>query len=450
VLTNRMIKIAACRCSGQHSSLPRSSSSSTFVSRHVTLPMHDITGYLSQRGVEHRVSGGQVVIKECPFCHATKGKVDNMWKLYVGGRGGGAYMCHRCGSSGSWYDYKRRVLLASGEVPAEVGSAAATIGRKRVVRPLQNSGRILLPDQRAARSFAPQLMENPANSHIKRYLVETRGIHPDVLYKYGVGCAVYQFAGEKGYESASCITFPWVLMKSDCLVESEWKAMQGEESANAAIVRIKARALENKGWQRLDPAGGRWGLFGLHTVPLDAKEVVLTEGEFDAMAVFQATGMPSVSLPNGCRSLPVEVLPLLERFERIYLWMDNDGPGQDGAAKFAKKLGERRCALVRPSSDEVSPPKDANAYLLEGKDIRAMLDSARPAPHDYLVDFASVREQVLREALNPANYTGTPLGSFPNLTKIIKGFRKGELSVLTGATGRSWLPTSRSQQTHIF
>lgn len=38
--------------------------------------------------------------------------------------------------------------------------------------------------------------------------------------------------------------------------------------------------------------------------------------------------MPSVSLPNGASSLPPKVLSLLERFERIYLWMDDDLPGQ--------------------------------------------------------------------------------------------------------------------------
>lgn len=43
------------------------------------------------------------------------------------------------------------------------------------------------------------------------------------------------------------------------------------------VVRVKARAVENKRWQRLDPAGGRWGIFGLHTVPDRATEVVLTE-----------------------------------------------------------------------------------------------------------------------------------------------------------------------------
>ena len=34
--------------------------------------------------------------------------------------------------------------------------------------------------------------------------------------------------------------------------------------------------------------------------------------------------VPAISLPNGCNSLPVELLPLLDSFKKIYLWMDND------------------------------------------------------------------------------------------------------------------------------
>ena len=49
-------------------------------------------------------------------------------------------------------------------------------------------------------------------------------------------------------------------------------------------------------------------------------------GELDAMSVYEATGIAAVSLPNGARSLPVELLPMLERFKKIYLWMDDDGP----------------------------------------------------------------------------------------------------------------------------
>jgi twinkle protein len=38
----------------------------------------------------------------------------------------------------------------------------------------------------------------------------------------------------------------------------------------------------------------------------------------------QITDIPVASVPNGCRSLPLDVLKILERFEKIYLWFDND------------------------------------------------------------------------------------------------------------------------------
>lgn len=80
----------------------------------------------------------------------------------------------------------------------------------------------------------------------------------------------------------------------------------------------------------MEKIGGAWGIFGLHTIDKNDKEVILTEGEFDAMAAYQGTGIPAVSLPNGASALPVEVLPCLEQFEKIYLWMDDDQPGREG------------------------------------------------------------------------------------------------------------------------
>ena len=71
---------------------------------------------------------------------------------------------------------------------------------------------------------------------------------------------------------------------------------------------------------------------------LKAKDriVCITEGEFDAMAVNQATGVPAVSLPNGTNSLPIELVPFFDRFEHIYLWLDADEPGRAAATKIAK------------------------------------------------------------------------------------------------------------------
>ena len=170
-------------------------------------------------------------------------------------------------------------------------------------------------------------------------------------------------------------------------------------------------------------------MFGWHTIPHDANEIIITEGEFDAMAVYQATGRHAVSLPNGCRSLPMEVLVLLERFDTIYLWMDNDGPGREGAEMFARKLGVERCLLVQPSGkrgwkgcssnktmdggenaneesvDEAilsydanesrpPPPKDANEALLQGWDINELLSEATELPHERILKFSDLREQV--------------------------------------------------------
>lgn len=137
--------------------------------------------------------------------------------------------------------------------------------------------------------------------------------------------------------------------------------------------RLKIRSIEQKANQRLEPRGGPWGLFGWHTVPASAEVIVITEGEFDAMAVYQTTGVPAVSLPNGANSFPVEIIPCLERFQKIIIWMgtshslnrilsrysdwvcsDDDTAGQDGATKFMRKVGLGRCFNVRSKQGSAS------------------------------------------------------------------------------------------------
>jgi len=320
------------------------------------------------------------------------------------------------------------------------------------------------------------------------YLTTVRALDTKTLRKYGVGRGYYNFPSNNPNSSAKyvreeCVTFPWIMRASEVHEQEElreppgrfdWVDEEREDSSSSSSSgevdgdgkneaerkendhdgepplekatgpwitrRIKARSLNHKGHQRLDPPGGGWGLFGWHTVPADATSVVVTEGEYDAMAVYQATGRPAVSLPNGCRSLPLEVLPLLERFETIYLWMDNDGPGREGAEKFANKLGAKRCLIVTPKPDQVDPktnksPKDANDALRMGLDMNAMLESAEIMPHEQLLKFADFREQVLHEIINPDKYAGVGVTSLPVFTSIIKGFRRGEMTLLTGPTG---------------
>ena len=287
-----------------------------------------------------------------------------------------------------------------------------------------------LPDQHVAGLYPKQLLENSRYAATLHYLTEERGLTVDTLKKYCVGASEYSFRDNEGLWSKQvCMTFPWITPVG------RYTTASGETGVQWQITRVKARALGHKHMQRLEPAGGGWGLFGWHTVPENTKSIVLTEGEFDAMAVHQATGVPAVSLPNGCNSLPVDVLPLLERFDKIYLWMDDDIPGREGAEKFATKLGPDRCLIVRPHPSAKISPKDANDALLSKCNMRELIESANPLPHKEILTFAEVRNELRHQLANPMQAAGKQYSTLPSMNAILKGHRRGELTVITGPTG---------------
>lgn len=200
--------------------------------------------------------------------------------------------------------------------------------------------------------------------------------------------------------------------------------------------------------QRLLPKGGPWGFFGWHLVQDANESIIITEGEYDAMAVAQSLSdlpdnhplkhIPAVSLPNGCASLPIDLLPRLERFKKIYLWLDNDKPGIEGSDKMARKLGLLRCVIVRPDPLLVKSPKDANDALRMSPDnslIPSMLEQARILSHEKLISFKDMKSDLIQYLRAETRSEGSQTPSLPKLSSITKGFRRGELVILTGPTG---------------
>ena len=214
-----------------------------------------------------------------------RGKRGNDWKFNVL-RDGGCYHCYRCGASGSWYDL--RLKMSGAEQMSSSGAAVEAAAEEAAPA---------VPDQRVVAGYATALFEDRGR-RVRAYLNEARGLDDATLVKYGVGFTTKRFFDEKlgGWREEDCATFPWVV--------------EGDGGA-PSIARVKLRSVEAKKNMRLEPAGGAWGLFGLHTVPDDCDEVVLCEGEYDAMAAHQATGRPALSVPNGASSLPPGVLPFL-------------------------------------------------------------------------------------------------------------------------------------------
>ena len=124
-------------------------------------------------------------------------------------------------------------------------------------------------------------------------------------------------------------------------------------------VKLRGVGKENKQFMRVEPKGTREsGLFGMNLVRTEDKEVVITEGEYDAMSVYQATNILAVSLPYGANHLPIQTIPFFDQFSKIYLWMDNDQAGQLNITKIADKLDSKKVQVVK------SIYKDANEALL--------------------------------------------------------------------------------------
>lgn len=407
----------------------------TFLSRYYNLAQGEVENYLTRHHLQFRRSGEHVVVEECPFCHPTKGKPSNLFKLYILSTTG-VYMCHRCSAKGSWFSFRKRVGGVSGGTSAPIvqmrsaqkGNASQNgshTGEEGSVEPEQQSENVSIesrdpvldsttpcPPRSSLKRYKENLYKN--YPHVKDILNQTRGLRDEVLEKYNVGVEHFVFRdAETGNPSRHlCYMLPMF-------------------NSRRKLVRFKVRSVEQKSAMKLEPKGGDWGLFGLDTLPAGATEVVLTEGEFDAMAVHQATGLPAVSLPNGASSLPMELLPMLERFKKIYLWMDDDIPGQEGARQFSKKLGRKRCLSVRSGSTA----KDANDALRQGLDLNALIAKASVVPHESISTFRELRQEVYSEFINPLQAQGMQAQTMPRYNEYLKGHRRGELSIFSGHTG---------------
>lgn len=67
----------------------------------------EVVRALDEFGEPYRAHGGEYVLQECPFCHATHGDPSNMYKLYVHSTIG-MFKCFRCGAAGGFNKLKAK------------------------------------------------------------------------------------------------------------------------------------------------------------------------------------------------------------------------------------------------------------------------------------------------------------------------------------------------------
>ena len=142
-------------------------------------------------------------------------------------------------------------------------------------------------------------------------------------------------------------------------------------------------------------------LCGIQCVDLDeCGDIVICEGEFDMLAMYEAGVLNSTSVPNGSGSFtragdsvqsPRETMAFLwsakakiDKAKRIVIASDADDSGGKLADELARRIGKHRCWRVAFPAD----CKDANDVLIRhGRDkLKDCVERAEPWPVEGLYE----------------------------------------------------------------
>lgn len=165
-----------------------------------------------------------------------------------------------------------------------------------------------------------------------------------------------------------------------------------------------------------------------------SQPLIVTEGQIDAMSLYEAGITNVVSVPCGCDNMSwVETnWSWLERFRTICLFGDSDPPGKRMVDTLIKRLGEYRCLVVRdyPQVPGSSPPtycKDANEILYRFGEsmLLEMVEAAEDVKTKGIIRLSDVAP------VDPTTVHRIKT-MIPSLDDAIGGLTEGGVTVFTG------------------
>lgn len=170
-------------------------------------------------------------------------------------------------------------------------------------------------------------------------------------------------------------------------------------------------------------------LFGQHLFRTGGKQIVITEGEIDALSLAEAWGKwPVVSLPQGAQSAKKAITANMEwlcSYERVILCFDQDEPGRAAAAEAA--------ALFPPGKAYIAhlTRKDSSEMLQAGesKELVDSIWSAKPWRPDGLVGIDEAADRAMTPVTRGIDWP------WPTLTEATYGIRRSEVYCLGAGTG---------------
>jgi twinkle protein len=255
--------------------------------------------------------------------------------------------------------------------------------------------------------------------------------------KRGISLSTLNDFGIKSYEKdiptgrSSTICFPYFVRDRHVNTKRRMIALDGNYIAPETGKPHKSFTQDR---------GAEKTVFGMNIVPLDARAVVIVEGEIDALSVYESGWTNVISLPDGAALSATDaklnaldhpdVKHLLDNVEIIVIATDADEPGRKCAAALVEKLDEVKCWMVE-WPDGIN---DANALLARdgAEALDAVLESAHPVDLEGIHYFDTDFEKVLK--LHEHGYEPGASTGWENLDQFFT-LTRGTVTVGTGLPG---------------
>ena len=334
----------------------------------------------------YHIRGDELIPELCPFCHGGESGDKNTFALNLEDE---VFVCKRgsCGERGRLNELTEFLGDQSIAEKPQVGLPSAK--KKKKIKPLDFE---LLP----------------RTEQIDIYF-NRRRITTDTLTHFNISA-----------DMNGNIVFPFYMNKS--LVYLKFRQPRKPDKESKAP----------KEWASRDTVPI---LFGMDLCDPQLHEpLVITEGQIDAMAVYEAGYTNVVSVPSGCENFDwIEPCwDWLEQFKTIVIFGDNDEPGQKMVQTLVRRLDEARCKIVKnypakPSGNECKDPNEV-LYFSGAAAIVECIENAEAVPLKGVIRLADVvpRDPTQVERIKTF---------IPKLDECLNGLEEAAVTLFTGKSG---------------
>lgn len=332
---------------------------------------------------------------------SVSGEPGQSLKVCIAGNKAGVWSDFATGAGGDLLDLWR--LVRGNSLPETLEEVRAWLGLHRPEKMPQRAKSFRKPPK-------PDGLSKPKNE-VMDYL-HGRRLTEKSINIYGVA-----EVSTRGKEPGPWIVFPFLRHDEPVFI----KYLHLERDGGKKRVRAEADC---------EPI-----LFGMQVVPENQRFLAITEGEIDAMSLYEY-GIPAVSVPfgggTGAKHAWIDQCwEWLERFSEIFICMDNDAEGQSAAKDIAHRLGLHRCRVV------TVPRKDANECLQAGiskEEILACFQEADSFDPEELKSAAVYVEAVI-DRIHPKGGKRPGIDLPWRKTQGRLRLHDGEVSIWTGING---------------